>query len=493
MQLALSSERLTHVRRSDQAVEGWAVSTRTGYISLWLEEALAHEDQAPRLSEPPPSRADVVIIGGGFTGLWTAIRLLEQDASLKVCLLEARYCGYGASGRNGGIAEGSWAKFPTMRKLYGDSDAAFLVRALDAGLDDLQRFCAAHGIDAQIRAQGNLWMATNQAQLGSWDKAVEAAKNAGASPFKLIGIREAQRVSSSPLALAGVFEDHAATLQPARLVRGLRRVALEMGLRLHEYTPMTGIEGARPVRVTTPAGTIHADKVVVAMNAWAASWRPLRPYLFVTSSDIIATRPVPDSLDPQGLGSGVGLSDSRRLILYWRSTPDGRIVFGKGGGHMSRGNHIDKRFTGESALLAQTTSRFRRLYPHLRDIKIQYSWNGPIDYSSTGLPYFGPLDSSHPTVFVGIGYSGMGVVQTVLGGRILASLVLGRDDDYTSLPLASRWPRKLPPEPLKSLGAPLVRAALTRKELLLDAEAAPGRLLSFVAGLDPTAAPSQSD
>lgn len=463
-----------------------------GYVSMWLEAALAEEGFANEPRQSLPARADVVIVGGGFTGLWTAIRLLEHDRSLDICILESHYCGFGASGRNGGIAEGSWAKFPVMLKLYGASEALRLARSIDSSLTELERFCNEHSINAQIRAGGNLWLATNQSQLGAWDIAVETAEQAGASPYHAVGMTEAQRLSGSPLALAGVVEEHAATLQPALLVRGLRRVALEMGVRLHEHTPMTKLEGTNPVRVNTPRGLVRAGKVIVAMNAWAASWAQLRPYLFVTSSDIVATQPVPEALDPVGPGSGIGLSDSRRLILYWRSTPDGRLVFGKGGGHMSRGNRVDARFTGESALRDGTTSRLRRLYPQLSSAKIEYSWNGPIDYSSTGLPYFGPVDSANPAVLVGIGYSGMGVVQTVLGGRILAGLTLERDDEYTSLPLAQRWTRRLPPEPLKSVGAPLVKAALARKELLLDAEGQPGRLLTFLAGLDPTTAPSQS-
>jgi glycine/D-amino acid oxidase-like deaminating enzyme len=469
-------------------------ATTGDYVSLWLEEALAGEppDQAQAAPEPVPARADVVIVGGGFTGLWTAIWLREQDPSLDVCLIEARYCGYGASGRNGGIAEGSWAKFPAMRKLFGQADAVRLAQAIDDGLDDLRSFCAANAIDAQIRARGSLWLASNQSQLGSWDKAVQAAEQARVSPFKPVEAEQARRLSGSPLALGGVLEEHAASVQPALLVRGLRRAAIARGVTIHEHTAMTGIEGTSPVLVATGRGTIRAEKVVLATNAWSASRPELKPYLFVTSSDIVATRPVPGLVEDEGLGSGIALSDSRRLILYWRSTPDGRLVFGKGGGWMSRGNRVDARFTGASALSGPVISRMRRLYPALREVPVEYSWNGPVDYSSTGLPYFGPLADANPAVLVGVGYSGMGVVQTVLGGRILASLVLGRDDEYASLPLVRRWPRKLPPDPFRSLGAPLVKAALTRQELLLDAETEPGRLLNLIAGLDPTASPSQS-
>ena len=462
------------------------------YVSFWLAEALAEEplDQPSAAAEPVPARADVVIVGGGFTGLWAAIRLREQDASLDVCLIEARYCGYGASGRNGGIADGSWAKLPTMLRLFGQPDGIRLARAIDAGLADLHSFCAANAIDAQIRRRGHLWLATNQSQLGSWDRAVQAAGQLPVSPYRPIDGDEARRLSGSPLALGGVFEAPAASLQPAMLVRGLRRAAIARGVKIYEHTAMTRIEGTSPVLVATDRGTIRADKAILAINAWSASRPELKPYLFVTSSDIVATRRVPELMDGGELGS-IALSDSRRLILYWRSTPDGRLVFGQGGGWMSRGNRVDARFTGESALSGSVVSRMRRLYVSLREVPIEYSWNGPIDYSSTGLPYFGPLADANPAILVGVGYSGNGVVPSVLGGRILASLVLGRDDEYASLPLVRRWPGKILPDPFRSLGAPLVKAALARKELLLDAEAEPGRLLNLVAGLDPTASPSQ--
>jgi glycine/D-amino acid oxidase-like deaminating enzyme len=198
-----------------------------------------------------------------------------------------------------------------------------------------------------------------------------------------------------------------------------------MGVKIFEHTPMTGYQGTGPVTVSTPDGTIRAGRVVLATNAWAAARKQVKPYLFVTSSEIIATAPVPELLTAEGMRTGMALFNSRSLILYWRSTPDGRVVFGQGGGWMSRGNHVDRRFTRQSALRDHLASRFRRLCPQLRDVPVERSWNGPIDYSSTGLPYFGPLDDRNPAVLTGLGYSGMGVVQAVLGGRILASLASG--------------------------------------------------------------------
>ncbi len=465
------------------------------YVSLWLEEAMAAEPAdahgAPA-AEPLPRSADVVIVGGGFTGLWTAIRLLEQQPGLDVSVLEARYCGYGASGRNGGLAEGSWAKFPVMRRLYGEAEALRLATAVQDGVAELERFCRDNDIDAELRRAGHAWVASNQAQLGTWNGARSALTATGHDPFRDIDADEARQLTSSSMILGGVFEPDAATVQPAKLVRGLRRVAMARGAHVVEQTAMRSVERTgRPVKVHTDRGTMTAGKVVLAMNAWAAGFKEVKPYIFVTSSDIVATAR-DQGLPPEGIGSGVGISDSRRLILYWRSTTDGRIVFGKGGGWMSINNRVDGRFTGVSALAASVQSRFRRLYPDLRTLPIERSWNGPIDYSSTGLPYFGPLSDESPDVLIGVGYSGMGVVQTVLGGRILASLVLGRDDEYATLPVTRRWGAHLPPDPFRSIGAPLVKAAVTKKEQALDAESNPNRLLALIATLDPTAAPTQS-
>jgi len=465
---------------------------RHQYVSLWLEEALASEPAAPEPRAPIPATADVVIVGGGFTGLWTAIRLRDREPDCRVCVVEAVYCGYGASGRNGGIAGTSWAKFPALERLYGRQAALDVGNAIERCLRELPELCEREGIDAELRFEGGAWVATNAAQLGAWQEVVSALEAAGHAHFRPLSAEEARELTGSRTVLGGVATDVEATLHPGRLARGLRRVAIERGVTVCEDARMLGLDGRSPVEVRTSRGVVRADRVVLATNAWAAGLRPLRPHLFVTSSDIVATAPLPPESLTGGLGRGVALDDSRRMILYWRSTPSGRIVFGKGGGWMSIGNRVDRRFTGESGLRDQVESRLRFLYPELLGTPVQYSWNGPIDYSITGLPYFGPLHPGRDDVLVGVGYSGMGVVQTMLGGKILAGLALGQADELTALPLTRRWERRLPPEPLRSVGAPIVREAIRRKEMMEDAGAAPDRLTRLVAGLDPTASPNQA-
>ncbi|HLI23345.1 MAG TPA: FAD-binding oxidoreductase, partial [Acidimicrobiales bacterium] len=390
-----------------------------GYVSWWVEEAGAGRPREPEASGPLPAAADVVIVGGGFTGLWTAIRLRERQPGLDVCVVERRFCGFGASGRNGGIAEPSWAKFPAMVSLYGTEDAVRLGRAIHDGVGELQRFCSAHGIEADLRLGGHLWMASNRSQLGAWDKAVSALEAAGERRLRRVDADTARQLSGSPTALGGVVEDEAGSLQPAKLVAGLRRVALAGGAAVHEGVAVKRLRRGRGGRigVVTTAGTIAAAKVVVATNAWAAALGPVRPHVFVTSSDVIATPPGVAVGAGGEVAAGMAVSDSRRMINYWRSTPDGRVVFGKGGGAMSVGNRVDRRFSGPSGRARSVHRAFGRLYPQLAAVAAERSWCGPIDYSSTGLPYFGPLHPGRPAVLTGVGYSGMGVVQSVLGGR----------------------------------------------------------------------------
>jgi glycine/D-amino acid oxidase-like deaminating enzyme len=471
--------------------DGGRMRNHAGYVSLWLDEALGAEQGTDALAPVPPT-ADVVIVGGGFTGLWTAIRLREREPDCEVCLVEAAFCGYGASGRNGGIAATSWAKFPAMERLYGRQSALELGGAIEKCLQELPSFCEREGIDAEIRFQGGAWVATNRAQLGAWERTLEALRAAGHDHYRPLSADEARERTGSHAALGGVTTEVEATLQPGRLARGLRRVAIERGVTVCEDARMLGIDARAPIQVRTSRGSVRADRVVLAMNAWAAGIRSLKPHLFVTSSDIVATSPLPPEALTGGLGRGVAIDDSRRLILYWRSTPSGRIVFGKGGGFMSIDNRVGRRFTGRSALSDQVESRLRFLYPELPDSAVEYSWNGPIDYSVTGMPYFGPCYPGRDDIIVGAGYSGMGVVQTMLGGKILASLALGSDDAFAASPLTREWERHLPPEPLRSLGAPIVKAAIRRREMMDDAGMDPDPFTRFVAGLDPTASPNQT-
>lgn len=457
-------------------------SSRSDAASLWLEEALAGAEDAPSLTGS--ERADVCVVGGGYTGLWTALELKRRQPALDVALLEARVCGAGASGRNGGFVLSWWAKFGSLAKLCGTGEALRLARASAEAVSEIGRFCAEHGIDCHYRPDGWLWAATSEAQVGAWRPLLHELERLGERPFLELTEEEVVRRTGSDRHLAGVFERTAATVQPALLARGLRRVALEQGVRIFERSPVRRLDRSRPPRVRTPAGTITAERVVLATGAWGAETRELRRAVAVIASDVVATAPAPERLAASGWVDGLCISDSRMLVNYYRTTLDGRIVFGKGGGALAFAGRVGSSFDGPSPRAAEVEASLRAISPAFAGVPVVASWTGPIDRSLTGLPFFGRLGGRSDVVY-GLGYSGNGVGPSLLGGRILASLVLDQDDELASSALAGGPAGLFPPEPVRYLGGLLVRAAVARTERAEDAGRSPGFLASRVAALAP--------
>ena len=450
--------------------------------SLWLQEALAGEEDSPRLEGS--LHADVCVVGGGLTGLWTALRLKELEPSLDVVLVERDVCGSGASGRNGGFVLSWWAKFALLERTVGTAEAVRLARASSAGITEMKEFCAANGIDAHFRHDGWLWTATSRAQIGAWEPTLARLEQLGESPFERLTPEEVASRSGSPRHLAGVFEPAAATVHPGLLTRGLRRVAIEHGVRVFERSPMTSLERVSPPSVRTEHGVIKADRVVLALNAWAGALRELRHALTVVASDVIATDPIPDRLRSIGWTDGTCIDDSRMLVNYYRTTLDGRIVLGKGGSGLSYRARIGPAYEARSPRAGELGRILRWLYPQLADVSVSVSWLGPIDRSPIGLPFFTRL-GGREDVFAGAGYSGNGVGPSYLGGRVLASLALGRDDEWSQAGLVQSPVGRFPPEPIRYVGGVLVRSAVVRKERAEDAGERTGRLATWLASLAP--------
>jgi glycine/D-amino acid oxidase-like deaminating enzyme len=452
--------------------------------SLWLEQALDAEDD-PRTDAQPPVQCDVCVIGGGFTGLWTAIQLKRQDPSLDVVVVEAELCGAGGSGRNGGFVMTAWSKYGSLAKLCGADQALIYARAVQTAVGEIGAFCAEHGIDAEFHQAGWVWAATSPAQLDAWKYTVDSLAAIGESPYELLTPEETARRAGSPVHLAGVFEAAPASVHPARLARGLRRVALELGVTVVEHCPVTEIAADPQPVVTTVRGAVRADRVVVALGAWTAGLDAARSSLITIASDVIATEPMPDRLSAMGIELGLSISDSRRLVNYYRSTEDGRIVFGKGGGDVGLGQRIPEHFDRSDARAEDVEAQFRRIYPMLGDVRVSRRWRGPVDYSVNSLPFVGPVPGA-PQVFVAAGFSGNGVGPSFVAGRALAEMVLGREAE--EMPEKLRRPHRsfLPPEPLRYLAGRVVRAAVAHKEDVEDLGRQPSRVLSMVASLDPT-------
>ena len=451
--------------------------------SYWLEEALAREPAEP---EPLSGdlRTDVCNVGGGFTGMWTALRLKQLEPALDVTIIEKDICGGGASGRNGGFVM-TWAsKTPSLLKLCGGQETVRLVKASEEGVKAIGAFCREHDIDAQFRHDGWLWTATNAAQVGAWSGVIEALDRLGLHPYEALTPEEVAERNGSERHIAGVFEPGVATAQPALLARGLRRVCAARGIRIHEQTAMTGLTRETNPVVGTPRGSVRADKVVLALNAWAHELPAFRRTVLAIAVDALTTDAVPERLAELGLGDGVAISDSRLMVDYYRTTVDGRISIGKGGGPVPFAGRLGTRFDRPAARATEVHADLLKLYPSLRDVGIAATWQGPAARTATGLPFFGRLQGS-PAVIYGHGYAGNGVGPSYTGGRILASLALERWDEWSECPLAQGPTGTLPPEPIRYVGGHLVRSAVKRKEVAEDQGKTPGRLDAWLAGFVP--------
>ena len=453
--------------------------------SLWLDEALSPgEPAAPPLEGA--ARADVAIMGGGYAGLWTAIRIKQREPSCDVVVLEQDICGGGASGRNGGFAISWWAKLGTLVQLCGADGALELARACEAAVDELGAFCDEHGIDAQYHRGGHLWTTTSQAQSGAWDGVMATCRELGVMPFEEWSVEETVRRSGTRPPPRGPFRslrgDRAAGAPGARAApRGARaRRSHPRGHARHEARPPLARRAAHAARrASRPTASS------IATNAWAVGLRELHTRLAVISSDIVATIPMPDRLARDRLDEArvhQRLAADDLLLPHDRRRPH-RLRQGRLGHRAGRPHRAALRPRREAGR-ARSRSSFHEIYPMLADVPIATDWCGPIDRTRTGLPIFGHLGGRSHIVY-GVGFSGNGVAPAVVGGRILSSLALGIADEWSACGLVDGRQGRFPPDPVRFLGAHVVREAVARKEEAEMEGREPNRLAVALASLAP--------
>jgi glycine/D-amino acid oxidase-like deaminating enzyme len=450
--------------------------TAEGY---WLEEA-------PEVEELPAlegeRKADVVVIGGGYTGMWAAWHLKQLEPEADVVLLEGGRCGHGPSGRNGGFCNVMWFSLPNMRERWGDAEALAVAQAAEAAVIGIGEFCEREGVDAWYTPGGYLQVSTAEAHDSKWAEALNACRELGVGDAirPLIAEQVAERCAS-PAFRAGVFYPGAATVQPARLALGLRERLRAHGVAVHERSPVTRLVGTPTgVKAHTASGLVRARSAALTVGAAATTPRgPLRNRLTVASSHIVLTEPVPDLLEEVGWTGGECITDSRSLIDYFRTTPDGRILFGWGGGRIAMGARLHRNSELDAGVVSQAAAHLWDYFPGLGHRSIAHAWGGPIDASPTHLPLVVPLRGSR--AFAAAGYTGNGVGPSHMVGRTLASLALDRRDDHSRLAFVDPSPPRVPPEPLSWIGGEAIRAGIMRKESAELAGRSPSLISSLIA------------
>ena len=436
---------------------------------FWFDQALASTTmpEMPKLTEK--ITADVCIIGGGFTGLWTAIKTKKLAPEKRIVIVEKGLCGQGASGRNGGCMLTFSTKFHSLIRFLGLAEAIRLVKASEQAVFDIDAFCKTHQIDAEVRTNGAIYTATNTHQVNTLNQPLDLLSQHDINQWKILSLENVNRSTGSHRHLAGIENKAGGSLHPGKLVLGLVKYALSIGIEIYQQSEYKDIQcGELPV-IKTCEGEVKAKKVVFAVNAWMGKlFKRFNRHIALVSSDMIITKPMPEQLAEIGLRHGKAIADSRIFVHYYRTTPDGRLMLGKGGNMFAYNNNMLPAFDQPSRYKEMLVNAFEQFFPTL-DKSFETTWTGASDRSTTGLPFFGSL-SKENNVFYGLGYSGNGVVQSYLGGDILSSLVLSIDNAWTRSRMAKGPLGNFPPEPIRYLGANLVKRSVLRKELAEDNE-----------------------
>lgn len=441
-----------------------------GSAIYWLETS--HRDPSPSLVGR--AEVDVAIIGGGFTGLWTAYHLSEADPGLRLAVVESETIGFGASGRNGGFAMTLLdMSLALLRRNHGDEAARAAHMAVAESVEEIGATITREGIDCEWAHGGLMVVATNPGQLDRIRGDREAAAALGLEGFSWLEGEDARARVHSPTYLGALREEHCAVLHPAKLARGLVSCLEDRGVSVFEQSAVTGVEEARGdrLRVLTTAGVLDASQVVVATNAWAThqptiahgiSSRVVPLYTY-----IVLTEPLSEEQwDEIGWADRCGIEDKRNYVHYYRRTLDGRILWGGSDGVIYYGGRIAPHNDRHEHTFERLRRSFRRTFPQLDRVRFTHQWGGPVAITANFVPIFG--SGLGGRLHHGVGYNGHGVAPSHTGGKILRDKVLGRTSELTGLCFVDNRSQKFPGEPLRWISAELSRRALLRQDSAFD-------------------------
>ncbi|WIM98860.1 FAD-binding oxidoreductase [Actinoplanes oblitus] len=394
-------------------------------MSFWLESLGPVE----RRSALPGDRdADVAVVGGGYTGLWTAYYLARARPDLRIVVLEAEFCGFGASGRNGGWASGL---FPVSEATLTRRCGADAAKAMHAALADAVDEIGRTGIECDYAKGGVISLIRTPGQLRR-------------APADRLDAAATRAICDATGVLGGVYSEHCAALHPAKLVRGLAEAAERLGVTIHEDTRALTVTTGE---VVTDRGTVRADVVVRALEGYTAELPGHRRDLAPIYSLMIATEPLPPSVwDRIGLRRRETFTDERRLIIYGQRTADDRLAFGGRGAPYHFGSRVRPEYDRVPAVFGRLRHTVQELFGI--EVPVAHRWGGPLGIPRDWMPSVGLRDG---VAWAG-GYVGDGVAASNLAGRTLTDLILGHDTDLTRLPWVGHRSRRWEPEPLRWLG-----------------------------------------
>src|SRR5277367_5339871 len=401
--------------------------------SFWLEDA--GEELTPRPPLTSSTEVDVAILGGGYSGLWTAYYLLLHEPALRVALVDKEIAGFGASGRNGGWCSPNFPVTATgLEKRFGAEAARNLLLAMRAAVDEVGRVCGEENIDARFHKGGVLTLARGQHQLPGIRSSYEAYERLGLGDrYRLLSAEEtAERICVTGVHGA-LYTQDGASLHPARLVRGLARAVEARGGVIYEQTPVTGF---KPGSLITPGGELRAKRaVVVAGEAYVTRLPRLHRALLPVYSLISLTEPLTAAQWSQiGWQGGESVSSTRHTVVYLTRTPDGRILFGSRGAPYAFGSKITDRQDTHEATVKMIQRSVLEWFPSLKGIHFTDAWGGPVGMPRDWMPAVS-FDARSRIASI-MGYTGQGVSTSNLAGRLLAGLITQQPTGLERLPMA---------------------------------------------------------
>jgi glycine/D-amino acid oxidase-like deaminating enzyme len=429
--------------------------------SFWLDD--------PARPQPEPQlvghlTADLVVVGAGYTGLWTALLAKEADPGRDVVVLEGREVGWAASGRNGGFCAASLTHGAANGLARWPDEMPTLLRLGHDNLDGIESTLTRYGIDAEWERTGSLDVATESWQADELRTHAAEVRELG-EKVEVLDADAVRALVNSPTYIAGLL-DRAGTalVHPAKLAWGLRDACLSLGVRLFERSEVSSLAAqGSGVVAATAYGSVRASRAALATNVFPSLLRRVRPYVVPVWDYVLVTEPLtPEQRGAIGWQGRQGVGDAGNQFHYYRLTADGRILWGGYDAVYHYSNGMGPKHEHDADVYARLARHFFETFPQLEGLRFASRWGGAIDTCTRFCAFWGTAHSGK-TAYVS-GYTGLGVGATRFGARVLLDLLDGRESELTSLAMVRSRPTPFPPEPLRSLGIQLTRRSMARAD-----------------------------
>ena len=433
------------------------------------KQAVFWVDQLDSTTEEPfaltgSKETDLVIIGGGFTGLWTALLASEANPGRRIVILESETVGYGASSRNGGFCDASLTHGLENGVSHWPEEMPTLVRLGRENLNGIIETTERHNIGCDVEKTGEINVATEQWQVEQLLESTNLAKSFG-EDIQFLDSNAVKEQVNSPTYLAGLWNrDGALMLDPGKLVRGLQDTVTSLGVAIFEKSPVVDLtKSGNKIVVSTQNGQVSADRVVIATNAFNPVLKKIRRYVIPVYDHVLVSEPLSSSqLQSLNWSNRQGVGDSGNQFHYYRLTKSNRVLWGGYDAHYYFGNRMGSEVENNDQTFSMLAEHFFETFPQLEGLSFTHKWSGPIGTTTRFSCTWG--SSLQGQVAWAVGYTGLGVGASRFGAQVALDLVDGIDTERTELEMVRKQPFPFPPEPFRWLGVQITSSMMKRSD-----------------------------